>query len=148
LGCNIIQKEIKKEIKLDDKLLAVSVTNFPSRFIDELFKNKIIGISKVGKSLETGEMESVSLENGIFKNSRYIRGGAYWDGTKEWLFHGDCNGKRYPVILKYNPLKETNDEVELRVLSKEAAVPLELKDEIDEAILNYMTNNPDIDYQP
>ena len=145
MGCSIIQKKTEEKAPLNstiglDGVLAVSVPNFPSRFIEKLFKKIIIGSSKVGKSLETGEMESVPLENGIFRNSRYIRGGAYWDGTKEQLFHGDYNGERNPVILKYNPLKETN-EVELRVLSKEADVPPELKYEIDEVILKFRKDN-------
>jgi len=50
------------------------------------------------------------------------------------------------VILQYNSQNEINGKVKLVVKNGAEAVPPGLRDEIDEAILKFMTDDPDIDY--
>jgi len=52
----------------------------------------------------------------------------------------------YQVILQYNSQNEINGKVKLVVKNGAEAVPPGLRDEIDEAILKFMTDDPDIDY--
>jgi len=160
LGCNIIQKKTENKIKLDsaiglDGVLSVSVTNFPLSSIEELFKNKIMGISRPVKSLGTNggrttervsRGEYKSNDYGIFKNSENIRGGTdYWNGADEWICHGDYNYKYYEITLQYNRQKEINGEVKLVVENEWVVVPTKLKDEIDKEISDFIADIQDTD---
>jgi len=124
----MIEKVIENEIKLSsaiglDGALVVSVTNFPLSSIEELFKNKLMGISRGAEPLETRKFRDLgykgdganlgdpmrirqseygSDDHGIFENSRDIMGGGYPDGTTTWVCgtttwvcQGDYKGNGY-----------------------------------------------------
>jgi len=153
LGCNIIQKKTEENVKPYsaiglDSALAVSVPNFPLSSIEELFEKGIMGISRHG----------TSWDDGIFKNSRYpsyskgeenwyIKGATGWDGNTIRVFRGDYNDEGYLITLYYNSQMEINYKVKLVVEKGKGVVPLKLKYEIDELILKFIKDHPDIDYQ-